>query len=175
MEYPRLPPTSVRLDAGEFDHLGPLFGFVGDQLSELSRRSRQRHAAEVSETGLYLRIVESRVDLLVELLDDLGGRVLGRADALPRARLVAWDELTQGRDFRERLRASARGYRERAELASPDVLDRRRRGVEADLHLPCEQISEQGRPAAIGQMHHVDAGHHLEQLAEHMAGSADAG
>ena len=53
------------------------------------------------------------------------------------------------RILRERLRASARGYRERSELASPDVLDRRRRGVEADLHLPCEQIGEQGRPAAI--------------------------
>src|SRR6516164_9772905 len=81
--------ASLRLDAGEFDHLGPLFGFVGDQLSELSRRSWQRHAAEVSETGLHLRVVESRVDLLVELVDDLGRRDLRRADAVKGARLVA--------------------------------------------------------------------------------------
>jgi hypothetical protein len=29
--------ASVCLDARELDHLGPLLGFVGDQLSELSR------------------------------------------------------------------------------------------------------------------------------------------
>src|SRR5262249_45080364 len=42
---------SLRL---ELDYLGPFLGFGGNQLSELSRRSRQRHAAEVSETGLHL-------------------------------------------------------------------------------------------------------------------------
>src|SRR5262245_8428928 len=102
MECPRLP-ASVCLDAGEFDHLGPLFGFVGDQLSELSRRSRQRHAAEVSETGVHLRVVESRVDLLVECVDDRGRRGLGCADAEPIARLVVRDELSHGRDVRQRL------------------------------------------------------------------------
>src|SRR5262249_52739666 len=87
MECPRLP-ASVCLDAGEFDHLGPLFGFVGDQLSELSRRSRQRHAAEVSGTGGHLRVVERRVDLLVECVDDLGRRVPGCADPVPKTCLV---------------------------------------------------------------------------------------
>ena len=38
-----------------------------------------------------------------------------------------------------------------------------------DLHLPAEQIGQRGRRAAIGHMHHVDAGHHLEQLAGDMA------
>src|SRR5262245_60562280 len=28
-------PASVRLDAGELDHLGPLLGFIGDMLGEL--------------------------------------------------------------------------------------------------------------------------------------------
>jgi hypothetical protein len=46
---------SLRVDAGGPDHLGPFLGFVGDQLSELSRRSRHRHAAEVSETDLDYR------------------------------------------------------------------------------------------------------------------------
>src|SRR5262249_1602401 len=89
MEYPASEAASLRLDAGEFDHLGPLFGFVGNQLSEVSRRSRQRHAAEVSETGLHLRVVESRVDLLVELVDDLGRRGPRCAEAGPTARLVS--------------------------------------------------------------------------------------
>src|SRR5262245_16338625 len=64
----------VRLDTGKLDHLGPLLGFFGDQLAELDRRSRQRRAAEISETGLHLGVVESRVDLLIEPVDDLGRR-----------------------------------------------------------------------------------------------------
>src|SRR5215510_12134992 len=102
---------SLRLDAGELDHLAPLLGFVGDQLSELSRRSRQRHAAEVSETGVHLRVVESRVDLLVECVDDLGGRVPGCADPVPKTCLVARHELAHGRDVWQRLRARRSRYR----------------------------------------------------------------
>src|SRR5262249_45174878 len=56
--------SSLRLDVSGPDHLAPLLGFLSDQLAELDRRSRQRRAAEVSETGLHLRIVENRVDLL---------------------------------------------------------------------------------------------------------------
>src|SRR5262252_6260264 len=88
---------SVRLDARELDHLGPLLGFVGDQLSELSRRLRQRHAAEISETGLHLRVVESRVDLLVEFVDDLGRRAFRCADAEPETPFVARNKLTDSR------------------------------------------------------------------------------
>ena len=40
--------------------------------------------------------------------------------------------------------------------------------IEHDLHLSAEQIGERGRCAAIGHVHHVDAGHHLEQFAGHM-------
>ena len=47
-----------------------------------------------------------------------------------------------------------------------------RHGVEHDLHLPAEQIGQRGRPAAIGHVHHVDAGHHLEQLAGDMGASS---
>jgi hypothetical protein len=81
--------VSLRLDAGELDHLAPLLGFVDDKLAEVGRRSRQRRAAEVGETGLHLRVVESRVDLLVELVDDLGRRGLRCAEAVPNTRLVA--------------------------------------------------------------------------------------
>ena len=43
-----------------------------------------------------------------------------------------------------------------------------RHGVEHHLHLPAEQIGQRGRRAAIGHVQHVDAGHHLEQLAGDM-------
>src|SRR5262245_15071788 len=84
---------SLRLNAGGLDHLAPFLGFFGDQPAELGRRSRQRRAAEVSETGLHLRIVESRVDLLVELVDNLGRRGLRYAEAEPDACFVAGQDL----------------------------------------------------------------------------------
>src|SRR5262245_64843589 len=97
MEYPASEVASLRLDAAEFDHLGPLFGFVGDKLGEVSGRARKRRAAELSEMCLHLRIVESRVDLLIELVDDLGRRGLGGADAEPETRFVARHKLTDSR------------------------------------------------------------------------------
>src|SRR3979490_1678490 len=80
---------SVRLDAGELDHLGPLFIFVGDEFCELRGRARNYRAAQVAKARLHLGIGKSGVDLLVELLDNLDGRILGRADAVKAARLVA--------------------------------------------------------------------------------------
>ena len=44
------------------------------------------------------------------------------------------------------------------------MFDRRDRGGEVDLQLAAEQIGQGGRIAAIGDVKHVDAGHHLEQL-----------
>ena len=44
---------------------------------------------------------------------------------------------------------------------------------EHDLHLSAEQIGKRRRRAAIGHVNHVDAGHHLEQLAGHMGAAAD--
>src|SRR5215471_16102750 len=152
--------VSLRLDAGELDHLAPLLGFVCDHLGELSRRSRQRHAAEVSETDLHLAVVESRVDLLVELVDDLGRRGLRCADAEPTARLVARHKFVDGWDVRQRLRARRGCHRQCSHLAGPDVLDRPSRGDEVDLHLSANEVGERGCRTAIRHMHQLDAGHH---------------
>ena len=77
---PRLHPCGLMLAAGS---PWPISRFPRRQLAELDRRSRQRRAAEVSETGLHLGVVESCVDLLVELVDDLGQRGLRCAEAVP--------------------------------------------------------------------------------------------
>ena len=55
-------------------------------------RARERHAAQIGKPRLHLGIGQASVDLLVELLNDLGGRNLWRAYAVPRARLVARHE-----------------------------------------------------------------------------------
>src|SRR5262249_17276828 len=95
--------VSVGLDVGGPDHLAAFVGFFGDQLAELGRRSRQRRAAEVSETGLHLRIGESRVDLFVELVDDLGRRGPRCAEAGPTARLVSRHKFPDSRNIGQRL------------------------------------------------------------------------
>ena len=80
--------------------LPPLLGFLGDQLSKLGGRERRHIATDVGKPRLQLGIGERGVDLPVELVDDLGRRILGRAEAIHRACLVARDELTDGRDVR---------------------------------------------------------------------------
>src|SRR6516225_1736339 len=53
-------------------------------------------------------------------------------------RLVARHEFADGRDVGQRLRARRGRHSERAQLAGPDVSNRRERGDERDLHLSAE-------------------------------------
>src|SRR5262249_8322047 len=88
---------SVRPDAGELDHLGPLFGFVGYELAEIGRRARKYRAAEVGQPRLNLGIGEGCIDPIVELVDDLVRRGLRCADAEPETPFVARHKLTDSR------------------------------------------------------------------------------
>src|SRR5215471_16039099 len=116
--------ASIRLSPRELDHLGPLLGFLSDELAEVGRRERERGVAEVGNPRPDPRIGEARVDLPVELVDHLNGRIPGRTDAVPRARLVAWHEVAYGRDVQQRVRALRGGDRQRAQRARPDIPDR---------------------------------------------------
>jgi hypothetical protein len=66
-----------RLDVGRTDHLATLLGSVGDQPAEFSGRPHKYRAAQVGKPRLDLGIGNSRIDLPVELVDDLGGIFLG--------------------------------------------------------------------------------------------------
>src|SRR5262249_23321220 len=46
----------LRLDPGELHDLAPLFRFIRDHFSEISRRHRCRHAAKLAETRFHLGI-----------------------------------------------------------------------------------------------------------------------
>src|SRR5262245_51801364 len=110
-------PSSLRLDVGSPDHPAPLFGFAGDDRSSLGRRASKDDAAEVRKLGLQLGIGEASVNLLVELLYDLGGGPCGRADAEEGARFITRHKLVHAWKVRQRLRARNRGHAERAQLA----------------------------------------------------------
>src|SRR6516164_6789554 len=77
------------LDSGRPNHLAPLLCFVGNKLTVLGWRARQRRAAHVSEPRLDRGISKTCVNLTVEPLDDFGGRTLRRGNAEPRACLEA--------------------------------------------------------------------------------------
>src|ERR1039457_4058819 len=111
---------SVRLGARELDHLSPLLGFVGDELTEVSGRTREHRAAEVDQPRLDFGVGDSRIDFLVELLDDLGRCVLGCAYAKPRGSLVARHEIAHGREIRQHICARRRGYCQWAQSAGSD-------------------------------------------------------
>ena len=59
------------------DHLGPLFGFVGDELSEVGGRACKRRGTQVSETCLHLGLRKDRIYHGIELLNDFYRRILG--------------------------------------------------------------------------------------------------
>jgi hypothetical protein len=90
--------ASVRLDVGGPDHLAPLLCFGGNMLSELGWRTGKHDGAQVGKLLLDFWVGERGIDLSVELVDDLGRRVLGRADSLPAAGLVARHKFADGRD-----------------------------------------------------------------------------
>src|SRR5262249_13029042 len=57
---------------------------------------------------------------------------------------------------------------------SLDMLDCRDGSRELHLRLAAEQISDCGPFTAVGHMDHVDAGHHVEQLAGYMGPCSDS-
>src|SRR6516162_9886852 len=91
---------SLRLDAREPHHLGPLLGFRGDEVAKVGGRARNHCTAQIGEPCLKLGMGEGGVDLVVELVDDFGRRIPRRADAAEGACLIARHEIVHGRDVR---------------------------------------------------------------------------
>jgi hypothetical protein len=67
--------------------LAPFLGFLGDERSKLFRGAGQDDPAQVGQSRFQPLIGKSRVDLSVELVNDLPGRVAGGAD--PRQKLAS--------------------------------------------------------------------------------------
>src|SRR5262249_45842167 len=68
--------ASLRLDVEGPDDVAPLLRFVGDELAEVGGRTDEGCATQIGKLRLDFRVGERGVDLLVELVDDLGWRLL---------------------------------------------------------------------------------------------------
>jgi len=104
----RLRARLLRLDIGRTNDFAPFLRFIGDELGEIGRRACKRGGTPLDEAGLYVGIVQARIDRLVQLVDDLGRRAFRRRYAAPEARLVARHEFGHRRDVRQRCLAGLR-------------------------------------------------------------------
>src|SRR6516225_8776943 len=77
---------SLCLDVGCPDNLAPLFSFCGNELSEICWGARKHRAANVGKPRFHPGVNETTANFLVEFVDDPGGSVPGRTDAIPLAR-----------------------------------------------------------------------------------------
>src|SRR6185295_7155370 len=79
--------------------------------------------AQVGKASRQLGVCEASINFLVEFVEDLRGRVLGRADTGPCARLVTWQKIAHRRKVRQSLPARRRCNRQWPQFTASDVLD----------------------------------------------------
>src|SRR6516162_9583139 len=88
MERRRDDDSLFRLDVGRADHFAPLFGFLLKPPRVIRGRAAGDAAAQVGKPQLQFGVRQRGVNLLVQFVDDLRGRVFGRADTYPCSRIV---------------------------------------------------------------------------------------
>jgi len=172
------PRAGTRLDQF-FDQNG--FPIGGPVLSSFTADLRSLQAPRVLNESLalerklpaniYLKMEYIRkrgIHGLVQDRDDIRRRAFRRRDAVPHARLEVLHGLGDRRDVWRRGPALRGGHAERLQLALARELDRARQVVEHHMHLAGHQVRVGGRRSAIGDMHDIDPGHQLEQLARHV-------
>src|ERR1700730_16963763 len=105
---------SSRLDIGCPHHLAPLISFICDKCSQFGGRPEEGRHAHVSEPHLHVGTAKNGVDLLVEPLDDFGGRAIPQTYCVPLDRLIAGYEIANGRNFRQHLQSRRASHRQSA-------------------------------------------------------------
>src|SRR5262245_57562035 len=95
------------------DHLAPLFSFVRNEPTEFGGSPRHWNGAQICKLCFYVGVGEASVYLLVELLNDLVRRVLGRTYPLPATGLISRQKLSHGRSIRQSLQTRCSGHRQR--------------------------------------------------------------
>src|SRR5262245_65660113 len=117
MECGLTKPASLRLDVEGPDHLAPLVGLFGYELTEVGGRACKQYAAHFSQPRLDVRVSKARVDCIVEFLDEFGRRVLGCTETQPRAGLVTCYEPANGRKIAHSHQPRCTGHRPRPQPA----------------------------------------------------------
>ena len=141
---------SVRFDARELHHLGPLLGFVGDELAESAGEPASTVPPRSASRALILGSARPALISLLSLSMISVGVFFGAPTPIPVARLVARHEIANGRKVRQHLRARRGRHRQRAQLASPDVFDRGSSGRNMTCTCPPIRSVSAGAPPRYG-------------------------
>src|SRR5262245_46160172 len=96
-----VPDLSLGPDPSGLDHPGPFFSFLGNQLAKLSWRARKHRTAQAREPRSQIGIIESRINLPIDLVDNRSRRLLRCRDAVPNACFIGPNKLTYCRDIRQ--------------------------------------------------------------------------
>jgi hypothetical protein len=99
------------LDICCLDHLAPFIREFDDMFAELLRRACKNRVAKLRNPQLDPRVSKTSVDCLVELLDDLNGRVPRSANSVPARRIIARYEFSNRRHIRQRFRPCCGSHR----------------------------------------------------------------
>ena len=92
------PLLLVHLDVGELDDLGPLRGFVDDELAEVGRVQRFSLDADGQQFGCHVSLVGAGDNGFGQLGDDIGGCAGRSADAVPAGGFVTRNRFADGGD-----------------------------------------------------------------------------
>src|SRR3984957_2770272 len=165
----------LRRDAELLDETAPLVGVACRHGAELLGRRLRDLDGELVHARLHLGEEENAADLGIEPRDNIARHAGGAIGAVPHRHLVAGQGLGDGRHVGQKRGALALGDGEQAQLARLHVRQALRSRGEEELRAACDRVGDGGRAAAIGNVHHLDARHLLEQRAAQVIGRAGAG
>src|SRR5205807_10293910 len=112
-------------------------------------------------------------DRRVELLNDIVRRASGRADPVPAACRVSRHKFRNSGNLWRSIRTSRSSNPNRNEFGGSDVLDDLRDRSKSYRYLSTKEIGHV--TSFIRHLDHIDASHHLEQLAGDMRSCPEAG
>jgi hypothetical protein len=90
---------SIRLDADCSNYFSPLLRFGSYMHAKLDRCEGHRCGMRFGEPSFNDRVFQSRGNFAIQSLNDLGGRILWRANSIPRTRLISRHGLRDSRQI----------------------------------------------------------------------------
>src|ERR1051325_2025614 len=159
------------LRVGLLDELRPAGDVFLDEGAEFLGGVADRLEAEVSHAFAGLVVLHGGDEERVQLLDDGTRGAGGGEDAVPAEDVVAREAgFGDGGEVGREGRALGGGDGEAADFAGLDLRQAGRADGEHDLDLAAEEVGDRQGNRLVGHVHHLDAGHLLEELGGEVRG-----
>src|SRR3954447_3736434 len=168
---PRSPPGCAsrallhRLDVRALDDLAEVSELLTPEAIELLRARPNADDADVAIATNHLGALHRFPGFRSDPFHDVRRSVRRGEDRGPERDRVARQRVGDRRYRGKHWRTLGRGDGERTHLAALNVAELSRRTVEHDRDASGKEVGHDRRIAPVRHMHHVDAGHRLEQLA----------